>query len=262
MKKVILITALISLCWSEFAFSQMKIMDKAIRHQQERMVYKQWDKNKFTPSTKVFGVQINPLWYTTWGLHPNYIKKDHRPLGPIGPQTSRVALVKNLRTIETQYVTESDSLRTIVINEFARNSNLTPEPLWELYYKREFKDLLTPDVSKYMDGLSPEQKAFLVDTEYWQSHVNKMAELKERLEQGRDQMADRGNRLIFYHRILKEYRQAMDWWGSNKAHAPKALAAKNKIQEQKTNPNPFGNWTADSDKVIADKVVRQFRYIN
>ena len=261
MKKIILMKILFLSAIPFQLFSQMKINDKAIRHQQERMVYKQWSKNKFTPSTKVLGVQVNPMWYTVWGMHPNYVKKDHRPLGPVGPQTQRTTLTTQMKATEQTYQQESDSLRNIVLNECARNSILTPEPLWELYYKSEFKDLLHPDISKYLNGLTSEQFDFLVATDYWVSHINKMAELKERLEQGRSEMADRGARIIFYHRILKEYRQAINWWDSNKRNAPKYLAVKNKINDQKV-AKPFHGWTPDTDKAIAEEVVRKFRYVN
>src|SRR5690606_18904202 len=245
MNKIIFIKILLLFALPMHLFSQMKIRDKAITHQQERMVYKQWSQNKFTPSTKILGVQVNPLWYTIWGLHPNYRRKDHRPLGPLGPQTTRMGLTTQLKSISKEYEEESDSLRNIILNEYARNSSLTPEPLWELYYKREFKDLLNPDVSKYMDELTLEQQTFLIETEYWQSHINKMAELKERLEMGRSELTDRGNRILFYHRILKEYRIAESWWASNKLYSPRSLNTKRKLQEQSTT-NPFGTWTADS----------------
>lgn len=261
MKKIVLIKTLLLFSLPLHLFSQMKIRDKAITNQQERMVYKQWSKNKFTPSTKVLGIEINPLWYTVWGIHPNYRKKDHRPLGPKGPQTARMGLTTQLKGLSKEYENESDSLRNIILKEYARNSSLTPEPLWELYYKREFRDLLNPDISKYMQGLTPEQQAFLIEVEYWQNHVTKMAELKERLEMGRDEMTDRGNRIIFYHRILIEYRNAESWWASNKLHAPRSLTTKKKLQDKDT-ANPFGTWTADSDKAIAEKVIRKFRYIN
>lgn len=40
------------------AFSQKAIEDKAMRYQQERMVYKQWDKKKFEPTSGFLG--LNP----------------------------------------------------------------------------------------------------------------------------------------------------------------------------------------------------------
>src|SRR5690606_18827152 len=65
----ILICLLIS--WN--AAAQMAIHDRAIVAQQERMVYKEWDRDKFYPKpNRILGVPTILLWYMTWALHPNY----------------------------------------------------------------------------------------------------------------------------------------------------------------------------------------------
>src|SRR5690606_12752189 len=57
------------------ASAQMAIHDRAIVAQQERMVYKEWDQDKFYPKpNRILGIPTNLLWYMTWALHPNYPK--------------------------------------------------------------------------------------------------------------------------------------------------------------------------------------------
>jgi hypothetical protein len=49
----------------QHCFSQTLAQDKAVRYQQERMVYLQWDKNKFEP--KAGFLSLNPYYWLTWG---------------------------------------------------------------------------------------------------------------------------------------------------------------------------------------------------
>ena len=62
MKTTIVLNILLML--SGYAFSQIPIRDIHIANQQERMVFKQWDKSKFTPSKGFLG--LNPLYWLTW----------------------------------------------------------------------------------------------------------------------------------------------------------------------------------------------------
>ncbi|WP_230383744.1 zincin-like metallopeptidase domain-containing protein [Pedobacter endophyticus] len=60
---------------------QKKITDKHITYQQERMVFKQWDAGKFTPKSGFLG--LNPEYWITWALHPNYPKTDRDTSGKV-----------------------------------------------------------------------------------------------------------------------------------------------------------------------------------
>ena len=82
------------LCTVITAKAQKQIRDESIVNQQERMVFKQWDRKKFTPTSGFLG--LNPYYWLTWGLHPNYPKTDLRPLAPGGVQSLRLASVTGM----------------------------------------------------------------------------------------------------------------------------------------------------------------------
>src|SRR3546814_7380321 len=90
------------------AFAQLPIYDKHIVHQQERMVYKGWDRDKFTPKKGFLG--LNPAYWLTWAWHPDYPDKDRRPLGPSGMQTHRLALVLAMQQRSEEHTSELQSL--------------------------------------------------------------------------------------------------------------------------------------------------------
>lgn len=240
-------------------FAQKKINDKGMTHQQERMVYKQWDKNKFTPSTKVLGVQVNPLWFVVWGMHPNYINTDHRPLSPAGPQTIRIGLTTAMKNTSDNYKQQSDTLNTTALKEYTVHNNIY-EPLWDLYYSKELEPVLNSTPETLLQGLSPEARQYLIDTKLYERHVIKMAELKERLTLSRSAVAERGNRILYYHKLMLQYRTANEWWLSVRNHVPKRLSTEKKLNSNKEGQNL--SWTPETDKELAEKVVRESKYIN
>jgi hypothetical protein len=250
---------LFSIILSIDGFAQKKINDKGMTHQQERMVYKQWDKNKFTPSTKVLGVQVNPLWFVVWGMHPNYINTDHRPLSPAGPQTIRIGLTTAMKNTSDNYKQQSDTLNTTALKEYTVHNNIY-EPLWDLYYSKELEPVLNSTPETLLQGLSPEARQYLIDTKLYERHVIKMAELKERLTLSRSAVAERGNRILYYHKLMLQYRTANEWWLSVRNHVPKRLSTEKKLNSNKEGQNL--SWTPETDKELAEKVVRESKYIN
>lgn len=240
-------------------YAQKKINDKGMTHQQERMVYKQWDKNKFTPSTKVLGVQVNPLWFVVWGMHPNYIKTDHRPLSPTGPQTMRIGLTTVMKATTDNYKKQSDTLNTTALKEYTVHNNIY-EPLWDLYYSKELAPVMNSNPETFLEGLSPEARQYLIDTKLYERHIIKMAELKERLNLSRSAVAERGNRILYYHKLMLQYRSANEWWLSVRNHVPKGLNIRKKVDPNRESLNL--DWTPQTEKELAEKVVREFKYIN
>src|SRR5882757_7656181 len=82
--------------------AQSIIKDDAVDNQSQRMVFQQWDQNKFYP--KAGFLSLNPYYWLVWGLFdPNYHKTDIRPLGPTGPQTQRLASVAIQNTEDNKY---------------------------------------------------------------------------------------------------------------------------------------------------------------
>src|SRR3546814_9652588 len=118
------------------AFAQRPIYDKHIVHQQERMVYKWLDRDKFTPKKGFLG--LNPAYWLTWDWHPDYPDKDRRPLGPSGMQTHRLALVLAMQQATRYYKLHTDTLARVARSEMVHYSALTSgaDPLWLLYYRK------------------------------------------------------------------------------------------------------------------------------
>ncbi|MCJ8208564.1 hypothetical protein MUY27_02510 [Mucilaginibacter sp. RS28] len=98
---------LIWLIPSLFLFSarlhaQSIIKDDAVDNQNQRMVFLQWDQNKFYP--KPGFLSLNPYYWLVWGLFDsNYHKTDIRPLSATGQQTQRLALVATMNGIDNRY---------------------------------------------------------------------------------------------------------------------------------------------------------------
>lgn len=250
---------LLLIAFATNGYAQKKINDKGMTNQQGRMVYKQWDKNKFTPSTKVLGVQVNPLWFVVWGMHPNYIKTDHRPLSPAGPQTIRIGLTTAMKATTDNYEKQSDTLNITALKEYTVHNNIY-EPLWDLYYSKELSFVINSTPETFLQGLSPEVRQYLIDSKLYERHVIKMAELKERLTLSRSSVVERGNRILYYHKLMLQYRKANEWWLSVINHVPKRLSTQKKLDPNKETLNL--DWTPQTEKEIAEKAVREFKYIN
>src|ERR1700744_1889794 len=105
MKKILSLLAFCLLLSTSYAQSVIK--DDAVDNQSQRMVFQQWDQNKFYP--KAGFLSLNPYYWLVWGLFdPNYHKTDLRPLGPTGPQTQRLALVASLNNTNNYFKLPSD----------------------------------------------------------------------------------------------------------------------------------------------------------
>ncbi len=221
MKTTIVLNILLTL--SGYAFSQIPIRDIHITNQQERMVFKQWDRRKFTPTKGWLG--LNPLYWLTWGLHPDYPKKDLRPLGPLGPQTSRFALVTAMQNIINSYKLHSDTLRNTAVSEAVNYSGIVSDtdPLWILYYRFEFKPLLEFRNRDQLNGVPNNEKSYLIQNGAYEWFMEESAILEERLSAARNTTLDRGSRIIAYHRLLAEYRKLYSTWDTKKRNAKQFL---------------------------------------
>src|ERR1700744_4566973 len=94
-----LLTLFLGLLCCAQIFAQSEIKDNAVRHQEERMVYDNWDQNKFDP--KAGFLDLNPYYWLVWGLfYPSYHKTDLPPLSATGPQTQRLLLVSAQNNID------------------------------------------------------------------------------------------------------------------------------------------------------------------
>lgn len=239
------------------SIAQRRIRDKHITHQQERMVFKQWDPDLFTPTPGF--LWLNPEYWLTWALHPNYPKNDLRPLGPVGPQTQRLALVAAMQSTDNAYKLQADTLRGLALSEMSNYSGLVSsfDPLWQLFYAREFEPLIEQADPDILSGLSQKERNYLVSSGAYGWYVEESHALLERLETARNTTVDRGSRILAYHRLLDEYRKLKATWEDKKQKAKLYLSLRDKNDAVKKRQLPItvppGKKT---DRQIADDILR------
>jgi hypothetical protein len=236
--------------------AQRAVNGESVRYQQERMVFKQWDQKKFTPTSGFLG--LNPWYWLTWGwFYPNYHKSDLRPLSPFGPQTQRLALVGTMNSTDASYKLQSDTIRNTALSEIAARSGLisAADPLWQLYYSNELKPVLNNSMSSILSGLTPAVSQRLTADGIYDWYKNELDRLKERLEGARTADMDRGSRIMAYHRMLREYRDISAVWAIRTASAQTTIDLTDKQQKLKSNTVTVPGWTPQSDIEIARKVL-------
>lgn len=255
--KSIILFPLVILHWVSGCFAQSVVQDQSIRYQQERMVYLQWDQNKFTP--KAGFLSLNPYYWLTWGLfYPNYHITDLRPLSASGPQTQRLALVSALNTTDNKYKLQSDTVRNTALSEIANQSGVISDadPLWLLYYKSQLSPVINNSPASILSGLSPEVSAKLMSEGLYSWYKSELDMLKERVEAAHSTDINRGARILAYHRYLLEYRRLAGVWAIRTASAQSTLAMAAQQQRLKTSQVDAPDWTPHADIDIANKVLQ------
>jgi len=258
MKKILITVVLISSVCSLQA--QKQIRDESLANQQERMVFKQWDRSRFTPTSGFLG--LNPYYWLTWGLHPNYPKSDLRPLALLGPQTQRLSAVGGMQRTDKNYELESDSLRQTALAQFTGISGLlsATDPLWVIYYSRQFKELLDFDRERMLSALPLGARRKLLASGSVDWYTGELGILAERLEAARTVTLDRGARIMSYHRLLLEYKKMQAFW-ADKVIAAGRDAERSKVRSVlKGQEIKIESWTPDSDVGIAKEILRKRKY--
>lgn len=250
---VILLLAVLSSATASFA--QTWVADYALRYQQERMVYKQWDSQKFTPQPGF--LYLNPYYWLIWGLHPKYHQTDRRPLASIGPQTQRLGLVLALNNTDQSYRKESDTLRSTATSQITSYAGITAkaDPLWLLYYQQQFRELLTSDPAAVMDQLAPAVKRDLRQNGLFKWYGHERAMLKERVKAANSADMDRGPRMLAYQRLLLEYRKLQAVWDTRTASAAKNLELAEQQGMIKDGKFLGAGWSTENDVRIAKQVL-------
>ncbi|MFN0293570.1 hypothetical protein [Pedobacter helvus] len=241
-------------------YAQKAIKDKHITNQQERMVFKQWDKKKFTPTSGFLG--LNPEYWLTWAWHPDYPKRDLRPLGPIGPQTQRLAFAAAMQNTATAYKLHSDTLRNTALTEASNYSAVFSEidPLWQLYYRHEFEPLLNQSDNALLNGITQKEKDYLVRTGVYEWFRTEAAAIRERLETAQGSTLDRGSRIIAYHRLFLEYRKLLASWEAKRQYSRKFLSLSETAGKMKTREKPIvQNQGYRTDQQIANDILAKFK---
>jgi hypothetical protein len=241
-------------------FGQSEANDQSVRYQEQRMVYLQWDQNKFTP--KAGFLSLNPYYWLTWGLfHPDYHKKDLRPLSATGPQTQRLALVGAMNNTDNKYKLQSDTVRNTALSEIANQSGLISDadPLWQLYYSNELKPVLNNSTASILAGLSPQVSAKLVSEGLYAWYKNELDMLKERIQAAHSATMDRGSRILACHRYLMEYRRLAGVWAIRTSSAQATINMAAQQQKLKANQVTVSEWTPQSDIQIAKQVLQHLQ---
>lgn len=242
------------------SLAQKSIKDQSVVYQQERMVFKQWDRNKFTPTSGWLG--INPYYWATWVWHSSYQKSDKRPLSPAGPQTQRLGLVGRMSAIDESYKQHSDTLRNIALMEIANQEGIVSavDPLWVLYYSKELKPVLEHTPVSILSGLPNKVRLTVLEGGLYEWYKKELDKLKERIEGARTTNMDRGSRILAYHRMLTEYRSLFGTWSARIASAGRTIELTERQKKVKTNQVTLDGWTPETDVKIANDVVRNRKF--
>lgn len=227
--------------------------DRHIVHQQERMVFKQWDRKKFTPTGGWLG--LYPNYLLTWALHPNYPKTDLRPLSASGPQTQRLLLVAAMKNTEEAYKKHADTLRNTAVAEMANYAGAVSaaDPLWQLYYRGEFRPLT--EGHDPLQGTDNAVRDYLTRNGVLAWYSEESGALAERLDAARTANMDRGSRIMAYHRMLGEYRQLMAMWDAKKQRAELYLGLTRANTEIRESGQAIAVPPGRTDRQIADDVL-------
>lgn len=239
-------------------FAQWVIRDQAIINQQERMVFKQWDKKKFTPTSGFLG--LNPNYWLTWAWHPDYPKKDLRPLGPVGPQTQRLAFAAAMQNTENTYKLHADTLKNTAVTEAVNYSAVfsAADPLWMLYYRHEFQPLLDQQDAALLSNIPVKERDYLIRTGVYEWYREESAGIRERLDGAMNATLDRGSRILAYHRLFLEYRRLNTSWEAKKQYARKFLSLTESANKMKSRDQPIDQREGyRTDKQIADDILRK-----
>lgn len=246
MKKLLIISLMLPL----HLFAQSDIKDNAVRHQEERMVYDNWDQNKFDP--KAGFLDLNPYYWLVWGLfYPNYHKTDLRPLSATGPQTQRLLLVGAQNNTDGKYKLQSDTLRSTALSQIASQTGTlsATDPLWVLYYKGQFAPLAKP--------VAPLPN---VSADLYSWYTAERAMLKQRLDGAQSTDMDRGSRIMAYYRLLNDYKSLTGVWAVKVAAAQQTAQMNKQSVQLKTGTVTIPDWTPASDVGIANKVLLNRKY--
>jgi hypothetical protein len=241
--------------------AQSLIKDDAVDNQSQRMVFQQWDQNKFYP--KAGFLSLNPYYWLVWGFFdPNYHKTDLRPLSATGPQTQRLALVSTMNGIDNRYKLQSDTARNTALSQIASQSGLLSDadPLWLLYYKQQFNPLLNYSPVSILGGLSAQASSKLVSEGTYSWYTGELDKLKERLNGARTTDMDRGSRILAYYRMLNEYKNLSSVWAIRTSTAQMTLDMAAHQQALQKGTVTIPNWTPNSDVKIANKILQNAKY--
>ncbi|MEN0053588.1 MAG: hypothetical protein AAGC65_07955 [Mucilaginibacter sp.] len=238
-------------------FGQMLIHDQAIINQEERMVYKQWDKSKFTPEFKWYKPSSYYAYSLTWLLHLGYKNgPDLRPLRAGGEQTQRLALAAAMQVTNNYYKKEADTLRNTAIAEFANYSGTVSaaDPLYILFYKKELAPL-DNIVGNAFVNVPANVIQYMAESGAYNWYLTEMNSLKERYDNARRVDIDRGQRILLYHRIMLEHRKLADNWKYKLSMAQTMVDYQAKMKNKNDKASDYFNGSTKTEDEIMNQIL-------
>jgi hypothetical protein len=130
------------------------------------------------------------------------------------------------------------------------------DPLWQLYYSKEFQSLFQVSSTSALNGTDRQVRGYLTRTGVLDWYLEESAALAERLEIARTTNLDRGSRIIAYHRMLAEHRKLLATWEAKKQRAKLFLSISQTKAESKHSVQQMVLPPGRTDAQIADDVLR------
>lgn len=243
-------------------YSQVPVHDQANIYQEERMVFKQWDRNKFIPAFHLLKPKSWYLYSLTWLLENSYKQgADLRPLRAGGEQTQRLALAAAMTTTTNHYKKETDTLRNTALTEFINYSGTVSaaDPLYILYYKRQLAPLRNPEAALLQTP--PNVNQFLIANGSYSAYLLEIQSLLERFNNAKKVDLDRGQRILLYHRILLEYRKIATIWNQKIKEAELILSYRQSVIKKNDLING-GISTLKTDQQIEHAEIERYKLRN
>jgi hypothetical protein len=131
------------------------------------------------------------------------------------------------------------------------------DPLWQLYYSKEFQSLFQVSSTSALNGTDGQVRGYLTRTGVLDWYLEESAALAERLEIARTTNLDRGSRIVAYLRMLAEYRKLLATWEAKKQRAKLFLSLSRTNAESKHSVQQMVLPPGRTDAQIADDVLRK-----
>ncbi|MEX2594703.1 MAG: hypothetical protein WD426_18180 [Anditalea sp.] len=235
------------------AHAQTPIRDQAVVAQQERMVFKQWDEDRFLPRpNRILGIPTNPNWFLTWALHPDYPKLDRRPLSPAGEQTQRLGFAAAMKISSDYYRQQADTVKNLAAREIARISGALSgtDPLYLLYYKNELAPLENIEAHAFQ-YISEEVREYMLENGAYAWYLENMKSLEERYGFAKARDMERGQRILMYHRILLDLRKLQSNWEHKLALSQKMLDFRETIEKRQNGNGQLLELADPPEEILA-----------
>ncbi|WP_114751973.1 hypothetical protein [Pleomorphovibrio marinus] len=254
-----LLLPVISLLSLASAQAQTPIRDRAVIAQQERMVFKQWNQNRFHPLPyRILGIPTNPNWYLTWALHPNYPNLDRRPLSPAGEQTQRLGLAAAMKISSDYYKQQADTVKNLAVREMTRISGALSgtDPLYLLYYKNELAPLENIEAHAFQYSTA-QVRDYMQENGAYDWYLEHMKSLEERYGFAKTQDMERGQRILMYHRILLDLRRLQSNWEHKLALSQKMLAFRESMERRQQRIGQLSEQANQQEEMLSGILQRR-----